>query len=614
MDECRAALNVILQASSDALMVLTPSGELLAWNPACARLWDSSAVALDPLSAEEVGPAPTNPLVGQMAWTGESPQQVDGRFRGQRQLRNGKLLEFLASGLDLPGMPGLTLLRWSDVRAQEADQDRARGAQATLQTAQSLAQLGRWELDLVHGVSQCDWLTLVMLGRDPQGKSPTVKEVFGLIHATDQPRMKELFSRPVATLDGRHVQFRIMTAAGQLRWIESATRVILDDQGQPLRMVGTLRDFTEQRERRFEQLMMESIVAKVNELVVVTEGDDVADANRFISFVNDAVLRRTGFQRDELVGKPPQVLMGPLTDPMTVTRIAQAAREGRALTEEVVVYGKSGESFWVESQMVHVRDEQQSKLLMVAIGRDVTARREAERTRREQSGLLSAVIDQAQDAIIGSDAQGNIVLFNPAAERIFGQAASWAIGQPLAIYLQSHAQAASLRGFAAPEPEPARAGPAVLDGVRRMRGRRSDGQMLELEVTASDAQVDGRRLVTSIIRDVTERTRTEAAMERYRQELSSLTQRLMNQEKETSARLAQALHDQLGQTLTALQFSMDGVPGTASGAGGFAAAAAGRTRPLGRPEQRSAACARQWRARRPHAMPGGHGGRIALAP
>jgi signal transduction histidine kinase len=94
-------------------------------------------------------------------------------------------------------------------------------------------------------------------------------------------------------------------------------------------------------------------------------------------------------------------------------------------------------------------------------------------------------------------------------------------------------------------------------GAGRVKGLRADGQELDLEASISKAQVGGQVVLTAILRDVTERVRAEADLLRHRFELSALTRELLEQEKRTTQRLAQALHDQLGQTLTALRLALD---------------------------------------------------------
>ena len=183
---------------------------------------------------------------------------------------------------------------------------------------------------------------------------------------------------------------------------------------------------------------------------------------------------------------------------------------------------------------------------------------ESEKHLREQGEVLTAVINAASDAVISVDEHGLIELFNPAAARIFGHPPERMIGRPLDTLLPPGTRASHvgyLRRFA-----DAQATTRPM-GAGRVAGLRADGETLELEASISQITVRGRKLLTAILRDVTERGRAERALERYQHELSELTQRLLNQEKQTTRRLAQTLHDQLGQTLGAIRLSYDAFSG-----------------------------------------------------
>jgi signal transduction histidine kinase len=94
-------------------------------------------------------------------------------------------------------------------------------------------------------------------------------------------------------------------------------------------------------------------------------------------------------------------------------------------------------------------------------------------------------------------------------------------------------------------------------GAGRVQGRHADGRELELEASISKVRVNGQLVLTAILRDVTERVAREKVLETTRSELAQLNHRLLEQEKETSRRLAQALHDELGQTLSALRLQWE---------------------------------------------------------
>jgi signal transduction histidine kinase len=92
-------------------------------------------------------------------------------------------------------------------------------------------------------------------------------------------------------------------------------------------------------------------------------------------------------------------------------------------------------------------------------------------------------------------------------------------------------------------------------GLGLVKGLRSDGQEIDLEVTISQLVVQGQKVLMANLRDVTQRVRSEAVFEQSRAQLSELTHKLMLQEKTLVKGLAQALHDQLGQTMAAIRMA-----------------------------------------------------------
>lgn len=211
---------------------------------------------------------------------------------------------------------------------------------------------------------------------------------------------------------------------------------------------------------------------------------------------------------------------------------------------------RDGSEMWGEWRLIKVLGADGRSFGVMAQVNDLTA----ERRVREQGEVFEAVIKSASDAVISVDVDGRISLFNPAAERIFGHAADTMIGQNLDILVpdaERHHHRGYMQRFAE---SPVTTLPLAVGHVR---GLRADGQLLELEASISQVMVRGQKLLTAILRDVSERRRAEQAMVQYRKELSALAQRLLDQEKNTTQRMAQTLHDQLGQTLSAIRFSYD---------------------------------------------------------
>jgi signal transduction histidine kinase/CheY-like chemotaxis protein len=109
---------------------------------------------------------------------------------------------------------------------------------------------------------------------------------------------------------------------------------------------------------------------------------------------------------------------------------------------------------------------------------------------RESEARMTAIVASATDAIITVDGRGRIMLFNAAAEAMFGCAAADAVGGPLDRFV----------GVAA--------APA-----RIVSARRADGTEFPVEARVSQVDVGGEPLVTLIVRDVTDRRQAERERE-----------------------------------------------------------------------------------------------------
>lgn len=138
------------------------------------------------------------------------------------------------------------------------------------------------------------------------------------------------------------------------------------------------------------------------------------------------------------------------------------------------------------------------------------ARDPSEITAPDADARLSAIVNIAADAIIAIDASQKITLFNHGAETIFGYAAADAIGQPLGILLpdflrRRHAE--HIQEFAGSPVEARRMGERSA-----ISGRRKNGEIFPAEASISKARVNGDWIFTVILRDDTERQRTETAL------------------------------------------------------------------------------------------------------
>lgn len=160
-------------------------------------------------------------------------------------------------------------------------------------------------------------------------------------------------------------------------------------------------------------------------------------------------------------------------------------------------------------------------------------------------------VDSVMDAIVAVDERQKIVLFNPAAERMFKRDASDVLGQPLSLLLPERFQALHGRhvGEFSTSPSASRTMAPQLDIV----GIRSDGVEFPIESTISVTHMGESVQMTAVLRDVSAHRRAEAELRKMNTQLRELSASLQDVREQERSHIARELHDELGQQLTGLK-------------------------------------------------------------
>jgi PAS domain S-box-containing protein len=108
--------------------------------------------------------------------------------------------------------------------------------------------------------------------------------------------------------------------------------------------------------------------------IIVTD----ATAEQTIVYANDAFLRMTGYAREEVLGRNCRFLQGAATNRDTVREIADALRERREVTTELINYRKDGSTFWNLLYICPIHDESGQVAYFFGYQRDISQRKETE--------------------------------------------------------------------------------------------------------------------------------------------------------------------------------------------------------------------------------------------
>jgi PAS domain S-box-containing protein len=227
--------------------------------------------------------------------------------------------------------------------------------------------------------------------------------------------------------------------------------------------------------------------------------------------LNPAWERTLGVPVDELRGRHWTELIHP--DDLEPTM-----EQGRAVANEATMHfenryrHRDGSFRWLQWNVAKVPEEE----AFYAWARDITPQKEAEAQLRASEAYNRAILKSAIDAIITIDADGRIVDFNPAAERMYGYRAEQLRGKRLMDYLIPPEERAGFIEELARSLEGE--GGGALDVRKERIGMRADGSRFPHELTVTRLQ-SGPVLLTGFIRDLTQAKRAEAERRRLEEQL-----------------------------------------------------------------------------------------------
>lgn len=144
----------------------------------------------------------------------------------------------------------------------------------------------------------------------------------------------------------------------------------------------------------------EDIIKSANDIVIVTEAFPLDDPGPRIVYVNEAFTKLTGYLLDEVVGKTPRILQGKDSSPEARAEIRKALERQEPFRTTIVNYSKSGKKYWLDINIIPLRDEQGKVTHFAAIERDLTEIKQVEEEIREKNRQLQE-LNETKNKFLG---------------------------------------------------------------------------------------------------------------------------------------------------------------------------------------------------------------------
>lgn len=252
--------------------------------------------------------------------------------------------------------------------------------------AAEAAQLGVWEFDVT---ADRMWLSdkvrnLFQFSRDGE---ISYSEFQNRVHPDDRAARDRLMRQAISTNGGYETEYRIVLPDGTLRWIGGRARCIGDKKGCPPRLLGVSMDITERKQA--EELFHLATEASPSGTVLINHEGQIV-------LVNAHAETLFGYRRDELIGKPVEILVPERFGESHAADRANffIAPEARSMGagRQLFARRKDGSEFPVEIGLSPIQTPHGPLVLANVV--DISARlasEEVARRSREQVELLSRV-------------------------------------------------------------------------------------------------------------------------------------------------------------------------------------------------------------------------------
>src|SRR5690606_21598679 len=204
-------------------------------------------------------------------------------------------------------------------------------------------------------------------------------------------------------------------------------------------------------------------------------------------------LQIKGYAEEEILGQHLSIFYTPedLAAGIPQQALEQAASEG-SFEQEGWRVRKDGSRFWASSMLTAVYDERRLLRGFTNITHDLSRRKQVEAALEQERQRMSAIINSAMDGIITIDGEQRVIVFNPAAERMFKCRAADVLGTPIEKFIPERhraAHATHVRKFGATG-----VSTRTMGNFGSITGLRSTGEEFPMEASISQVELDGQKL------------------------------------------------------------------------------------------------------------------------
>ena len=193
-----------------------------------------------------------------------------------------------------------------------------------------------------------------------------------------------------------------------------SSRIQFDVSGNPVKIIGSIRDITERKNAEKELKKLTTAVEQSANTIIIT------NAEGEIEYANPVFTELTGYTADQAKGQNPRFLNAGTQNKEYYAEMWKTILGGKIWKGEFHNKTKGGDLFWEQVTISPIKDKEGKTINFLAVKEDITAKRNAEQALKESEEKYRTMIETSNDLIWMLDGNGNFTFFNKQTEETTG--------------------------------------------------------------------------------------------------------------------------------------------------------------------------------------------------
>lgn len=439
----------------------------------------------------------------------------------------------------------------ADITERKQSESALLERQKELKEAQRLAKIGSWEWDIITDTISWSEEYYRIYDIDPNTSPPCYEQHLKAYTPKSQKHLDEAVKKCMKTGEPYEIDLELASSKLKSKWIRARGECQFNDKGKIIGLHGTAQDITDRKKQEDELRYRAEITNNI------TDGICLIDVkNLTILHTNRRMEKMFGYRHGEMIGKHVSTLnkADNKGDEIKIVQdIIQTISKKGKWKGVLLNKKKDGAAIWTQSSISKFNHPGFGQVY-ITVKMDITEQIQAETALRENEKRLASMIANISDVIAIIDEKGVNRYKSPNVEKWFGWKPDELVGKNTFEYIHPDDIILIQKAF-----KDLIEKPDVTQTLEcRYLCKNEDYKWIELTAVNrfNDTTING---ILINYHDISTRKKAENNLVRNKNELKKLTAELITIQETEKKMLAQELHDEIGQALTAMKINLSSI-------------------------------------------------------